>query len=313
MTDPKALRWGVVATVKAPLRRIAEFAAWHLELGAHRVSLYLDTPEPVPFNFLRTHRKLRVIACDDAYWADKNSKARRTHQRRQVLNASRCYHHSKLDWLGHLDVDEFLLPQRPIAQILSAVSPDSAALRVTVAEMLTGPGPTTHFKRPPRTLGLPKSVLHDLYPTFGDLLPQGFLGYTTHKQFARVGLGPLRFGIHRLLVDEGRLSNIEAPEDLNIGHAHTYDFDHFLEIMHYRMTHGSYRDQQNGNPRLHALLTGLMADEDPNALRQFYDEYCTARPALLAALSAQDLLISREMDLEGVVARHFGALPETDR
>ena len=33
------IRWGTVTTTNAPLPEILDFAAWHLELGAHRVHL----------------------------------------------------------------------------------------------------------------------------------------------------------------------------------------------------------------------------------------------------------------------------------
>ena len=35
-------RWGIVSTIKASEREILDFAAYHLELGAHRLYLYIN-------------------------------------------------------------------------------------------------------------------------------------------------------------------------------------------------------------------------------------------------------------------------------
>ena len=117
--------WGVVATIKADTATILRFAAYHLELGAHRIYIYLDTPNPEAQELLRAHPKARVIRCDDGYWKRHNGSRPEMHQPRQTLNATRAYNRAQeVDWLMHMDVDEFLVPSGRISDLLGAL-PDN--------------------------------------------------------------------------------------------------------------------------------------------------------------------------------------------
>jgi hypothetical protein len=57
------------------------------------------------------------------------------------------------------------------------------------------------------------------------------------------------------------------------------------------------------------VLAYLEETEGEAGLRHFYEEVCTARPALVAALKARGMLITREMDLDAAVLAEFGDLP----
>ena len=46
------------------------------------------------------------------------------------------------------------------------------------------------------------------------------------------------------------------------------------------------------------------------ALRLLFEEVCTARPDLIAALMHYGMLIERDMPLDTLVMRHFGHLPD---
>ena len=104
-------KWGIVATIKADTATILRFAAYHLDLGAHRIYVYLDDANPEAQEALREHPKCRVVRCDDGYWdRQNNGKRPPMHQPRQTLNATRAYNRAtEVDWLMHMDVDEFLM------------------------------------------------------------------------------------------------------------------------------------------------------------------------------------------------------------
>ena len=124
-------KWGVVATIKAPARDIMNFAAHHLDLGAHRIHIYLDALNAEAEAALRAHPKCRVIVCDDDYWRRRRHKGRPdAHQPRQSLNATHCLNRRpQVDWLAHIDVDEFLLPTSPLSAQLAAMSADTLSAR----------------------------------------------------------------------------------------------------------------------------------------------------------------------------------------
>ena len=71
-------KWGVVATIKAPAQDVLRFAAYHLDLGAHRLFIYLDEPNPEAYAPLKNHSKVRVFSCDDAFWKGGNASVRRS-------------------------------------------------------------------------------------------------------------------------------------------------------------------------------------------------------------------------------------------
>ena len=61
------------------------------------------------------------------------------HQVRQTQNATFTYHRkAEVDWLAHIDVDEFLWPAEPLAPLLAALPADIPYARVRPIEALSG-------------------------------------------------------------------------------------------------------------------------------------------------------------------------------
>ena len=69
------------------------------------------------------------------------------HQARQGSNARHANnrHANKdrpeVDWLAHIDTDEFLLPAQPVAETLAALPSECLCARVRPVEALAGSGP----------------------------------------------------------------------------------------------------------------------------------------------------------------------------
>ena len=201
-TDPAKLRWGIVSTVKAPLRKVAEFIAFHLDLGANRIHIHLDVHDPALADRL-AHPKVRFTQCDDAYWHGKPNRARATHQMRQVFNATRMYRITQLDWLAHIDVDEFILTDTPMTELLAAVDPNCTHVALQPVEMMDCPTDPRHFKR-----FAPRDLRGTIYPTFGNHIEGGFISTESPKIIARPGLPDVRLGIH------ARLRHARTAHDL---------------------------------------------------------------------------------------------------
>lgn len=301
-TDPAHLRWGIVSTVRGSMRQVARFIAFHLDLGANRIHIHLDVPDPHLAERL-SHPKVRFTQCDDAYWAGKPNQARSTHQMRQVFNATRMYRISKLDWLAHIDLDEVILAPARMADLLAGVDPDVAFVTVEPVEMLDSAGDPHHFKRPAEG-----AIKHLLYPLYGAFARGGFISTQSPKIIARTGLEGVRLGIHALR-HGGRVVRGGAQiGGLDLGHAHAPDFDTFQRHMAFRLEKGSYHDRKGQLNRLGHLIRTLMDDPDTDALRAFHREMCGATPERLDLLAAHDMLITRHLDLDAKVARYFGKL-----
>ncbi|UMA65691.1 glycosyltransferase family 2 protein [Roseivivax marinus] len=308
-------RWGLVATVDAAAADIARFVAHHLELGATALHLYLDTPNAEAEALLRERPEVHVTRCDAAYWSATGRARPEAHQLRQVRNATAVLQGAApdLDWLAHIDVDEFLLPEGDIAQALRGLPRDATFARMAPVELLApAPGEVPrHFKRTHRAAGRPPTVVEEIYPTFGLHLDGGFVSHVSGKVFARPGQEGVRFGIHTLRRGGAHLTTEHAVPGVALAHLHAASWEHFRDRFAFRRARGSYRVRENDGDRMSVgQILGFLHDtEGEEGLRAFFDEVCRDGPDLRARLSAHDMLVTRPLDLDGAVRRVFGQVP----
>ncbi len=307
-------RWGIVATIKAPRAAIERFAAWHLDQGAHRVLIYLDEGDQVLADALNRHPKLRVTACDDRYWQGRGRRPDK-HQVRQTMNATHAHNRAArdLDWLAHIDVDEFIAPDVPLADTLAALPADVLCARLRPWEALEPVADSPlHFKGFTRDPRARRDQTLTLYPRFGPWLNGGFLSHTAGKLIWRTGLKPLSVRIHNIYQNDIENPGMVELDDVPLLHFHAADRAHFMAAYRYRLTKGSYRadlkpnkPREDGGLSMHELLSRIEAAEGEAGLTAFYTEIATARPDLLAGLAQAGRLLTRDFDPELARARHF--------
>lgn len=318
MTTPT---WGVVATISAPTPDILNFAAWHLELGAGRVHVYLDEDQPAARAALRRHPRCRVILCDEGYWARRRRRNGRPekHQVRQSVNATHCYERGpRVDWLAHVDADEYLLPDSDLAKHLSALPAQALSARMRPLEALA---PDPGDPPPPGRVwckgfapspGRRRAETSVIYPTYGDHLNGGFLSHVVGKIFVRTGQADVSLRIHKAF--RGGKPD-PAPAELDacrVVHLHARSWDHWLRLYRYRLARGSYRDGLKPPPTsddmaltMNQLFATLEAEGGEDALRAFYNEVCTATPGLRSRLERHGHLHAVHLDLDEKRAIHF--------
>ena len=304
--------WGLVSTIKAEADDVLNFAAYHIEAGAHRLFLYLDAPCPKAMPFLQAHPKIRVIVCDEAYWLQRRNSYPEKHQIRQTLNATRAYRRqaSDLDWLIHIDIDEFLWSKTPIHRILADLPQEVFCARARPIESLGSNGTAfkAHMPRTPRR----SAIVQNLYPKFGDYLKGGFLSHEQGKVFARTGADNVTFRIHNVFVNgASNPDQVELPP-VDLCHLHSKNWDDWIAQYRYRLQKGSYRSElkpnrsrENGGTTLHEVLSMLEAEEGEAGLRSFYDEICADTPERRAQLKNHNLLKLRDLNLAKKRRTHF--------
>jgi len=296
MADP---RWGVAATVKAPVDQVLAFAAHHLDLGAHRVWLHFDDPEDPAAVALTDRNRVTVIRCDDAYWQGLCGRRPPTHQLRQMRNITRICKRAQMDWIAHLDVDEFLLAASPIPDILADLPPDRLVLRAEPFEALHTPGLpddifTARYFR--RGLGdADPGRAATLFGRFGRLLPKGMLSHTVGKCFFRTKVAGMIANIHGAKIDGERVFAGRFHPDLTLLHFHAEDPVRWQGNLHFRLSKGAYQFL----PDMQAHL--LAANEAEVAA--FYDAVQRAAPATIAALRDMGLLREVDLGLRAKIAR----------
>ncbi|MFO7757402.1 MAG: glycosyltransferase family 2 protein [Roseovarius sp.] len=312
--------WGVVATIKAPTSDILDFAAHHLDLGAHRVFIYLDAPDAAAEAALRAHPKCRVIDCDAAYWARRRKRGRpEQHQPRQSLNATHCLNRRpQVDWLAHLDADEFLWPATPLPEQLAALPGTAVSARIRPVEALAPdpgdppPQGSQWFKSCARLQARRREETDAIYPGFGPHLNGGFVSHVAGKVLVRTGLEGLSLRIHNAFRNGVRDDLPETLPDTWLCHLHAATWAHWHARYRFRLRQGSYRPglkpaplAQGAAPNMHALFRRLEETGGEAALRRFFAEVCTATPALRARLSGYGRLHAMALDLDIKRDRHF--------
>ena len=294
-------RWGIAATLKARPEQVLAFAAHHLDLGAARVWLHFDDPSDPAAALLSGRDRVHVIRCDEAYWQKLCGKRPDTHQVRQIRNVTRVLRQTKLDWIAHFDVDEFLLAERPVAEILDARPPTQLVLRVEPWEALHAPElPDDIYSARAfrRQIPADKTTLAaELYGDAGRLLEAGMLSHTVGKCFFRTGIPEMVGRIHGARIKGEPVPGGRFHPDLALLHFHAEARGDWLARLPYRLERGAYQYR----PAMQAWLRAAA----PPEVEGFYDKVQRARPELLAALRAAGLLREETLNLRRRVERRF--------
>lgn len=310
-----SVKWGVVSTVKAPMQEVLGFVAYHLERGAHRLYIYLDAPDDACYAALKAHPKVRVTQTDDVYWAKKGGRPAK-HQPRQTQNAADAYSKRvELDWLAHIDHDEFLVSDIPLEKQLRDLDEQCLCARVRPIEALAWDGPSCE-PRPFKGFALPmperRRMTEALYPNYGAHLNGGFLSHVAGKMIYRTGVEGLSVKIHNAFLGDQQNPGQQELRHTRLCHMHGETWETWQASYAYRKSKGAYRaelnapfDQGSGGLNMHSYLSKIEEDGGTSALRAFYDEVCTARPDLLKGLEAHGLLHWHQLDLDAAITQHF--------
>ncbi|WP_299591685.1 glycosyltransferase family 2 protein [uncultured Tateyamaria sp.] len=305
------MTWGLSATILAPAADILRFAAYHIEQGAHRLYIYLDDDNQAVCPPLKQHPKVRVQICDTAHWKRLCGQRPVKHQVRQTMNATHAYdRRAEVDWLIHMDADEFLVADRSISKHLEGLNSTQPHARARPMELLGGS--ETAFKAflPPGPSRA--KTVRATYPTFGPYLTGGFLSHVAGKLFVRTGLPDIQIRIHNAFQAGQILPNpVELPE-IALAHCHAKSWEAWRNTYAYRLEKGSYRAElkpamaaESGGITLHEVFNHLEASEGEDGLRAFYDEVIGDSPDMRARLQAHGLLREVDLNLDTLMAKHF--------
>lgn len=113
--------WSIVTTLRGAPATVVPFIAHHLATDAAGIQVYLDDDDPVLIALLAPLPRVSVTVCDDAYWAAAPRRGRPAMiVPRQLANIRHARRRTRTEWLVHIDMDEFLVPDGPGAAPLSA-------------------------------------------------------------------------------------------------------------------------------------------------------------------------------------------------
>ncbi len=295
--------WGICATVKAPVEQVLAFVAHHLSLGAAEITLCLDDPEDPAFPLLADLPDVTPIRCDGEWWAGFGQDRPDKHQVRQLRNINRILRHTALPWIAHLDVDEFLLPAAPIAEVLDRLPADQLMLRLPPFEALHDPAlpddifTATRFRGAMQGRAF-RSLRRAVFGDYAPLLPRGMLSHSEGKCFFRSGVPGFQARLHAGFLRGERLERAPDDPELELLHFHAQDRGAWLAALPFRLTRGAYQF----NTGLCDYLSAATEEETA----AFYQAVQTLGPEALQALDGAGLL--REVSL-GLRDRMAGLSP----
>lgn len=290
--------WGVVATVKAPEEQVLAFIAHHLALGAARIWVYFDDPDDPAYASVSRLRRVTAKRCTNWSWALRGGRPVSLINR-QIRNARHAQRKCRLDWLGHIDVDEFLHAHRPVADILGAVPPDLPGLLMEPFEAMYDPAlpddifTARHFRGP--LMGATRDLQTAIFGQAALVLSKGALSHVLGKGFCRIGFPDAVLRLHAVFVNKLHFHMPFHP-DLRILHFHAQNPESWLRDLPFRLRHGAYSFPDER--ALKDFLTGASDDDR----RAFYAETMTLTPEKLALLQAHDRLITADLHLRDKVA-----------
>ena len=289
MTD-----WGICATVKATPDQVLAFVAHHLGLGASQVWLHFDDPDDPAFEVASGLAGVEAIRCDEDYWTALMGRGPGKHQNRQSRNMQRVYAQTRLPWVAHIDVDEFLHPTQPIDRVLRALPQDQNLLRLPPFEALYDPAApddifTSRYFRAALRGNADEAARARVFGIYAPLLPSGVLSHSAGKCFFRTGLSRFEPRLHGAFRAGARVAGGAFCPDIALLHFHAEDPIRWKDRLHFRLTKGAYQY----NPPLQDWLSNASAPE----IDQFYDAVQTVRDDLLQRLRKETILRETHLHL----------------
>ncbi|MBO9450947.1 glycosyltransferase family 2 protein [Tropicibacter sp. R16_0] len=306
------VRWGVVCTCAEPTPLMVAFVAHHLEMGAHRIYLFLDQPNPELCDILADVRKCEIIVCDAAYWLETLGTDRPVStEKRQIQNAFNAYGRAEVDWLAHVDADEFLHSDVDLSRYLGAV-PDGVdyvavpnverVFDSTVAQRHLFDGV---MRRPlPRSWVKQEAIFSDDITPY---LSRGLPAHGSGKSIMRTGVGLLP-GIHSPRSSSSMERRATAIDGVGVSVFH-YDG---LTGLHWVMKLRRLYFNQNQKVSKHSLLgtprgeqLHYVADNEGefDALFDLHQMLKTLHPDDIERLDMLGLICRGQIDPLGAIER----------
>ena len=266
-----AAAFGLVATVKAPTEQLLAFLTWHLDQGASHISLYFDDPDDPAHDACRRlagPAQLSLTRCDARHWARLKGRPDR-HQNRQSKNAAHAYRASRLDWLGHIDCDEFLLArQQPLSEMLASLPSGQILCRAEPFEAMHDPSLADDIYTARAFRGALKAghaaLRGKVMGRYASYLPEAMLSHSVGKALFRCGISGLSPRLHGAFMGGERLPGPPFQPGLQLLHFHAQDRAAWTRALPFRLTRGAYQY----HPQLQAFLSAA----SPEEIADFYDE-----------------------------------------
>lgn len=301
------MSWGIVSMISEPDPLVLAWVAHNLRLGADQITIFLDGDHPQLEKTLAGLEKVSLTRVDPDHWPFDDPRPEKIGPR-QVIALNNAYAHAEVDWLLHIDADEFLDFEDVdswLAQLPSEVV--SAMAHVAERFHVGAPDPRNIFDgvfRVPAPAEM-EDQLDRIDGAAAPYLDYGVTGYETGKSFFRVGRG-LDLRVH-CPFNPGSLVSQSLP-----GHPLLH-FDGLTALSWVRKKQRLLRQQPKAiyvqRPGWRAQFrTVVDIEENITPLLELYHQLKCLSPERLTALEELGLIRHNKLDLLTAVRKVFPTL-----
>ena len=299
--------WGVVATVKEQRNLLIAFVSYYASIGADCIYVYLDEDDVQTRDQIATVPGCQVVLADPAYFRNEwNCGRPKSHRRRQRLNATNAYRRADVDWLLHVDADEFLICP-DFRDFLAKCPEDVETIRILNGERVFAGGaarPTVFDGWQLLPGGLKpwqrKHFVNDDVRRFTD---SGFCGHMLGKSVTRTGRD-YRLGIHAPL--KRHAFDQITSSDPALCHFDGLTALHWmLKLLRYKDAGLNTERTRSSQFRYEQIKYLLEAKTDGRAVERLHDSIRVYEPGLLENLQKRGIAAPIDLDVSGAVSRFF--------
>ena len=272
------------------------FVAHHLTLGADRIQLFFDDPDDPAADTLRQIDRVLVTRCTDAFWTKNGFPRAEKLQERQRRVLRRVYRSTNLDWMLHIDIDEYMQTKQPISALLERTPKDQPVVKAAPFESMYDPTLKDDlftgrlFRGWVQDPDLRRIVFGNLAP----ILTGGMLSHRQGKCFFRSGVEGLVPTVHNARLNGATTNEMPFHPDLTLLHFHANEPDQWVASAHSRARSGSYSFQ----PMLAEHILSL----DQEQLYAFFQQVHHLLPETEQLLRDNGLLVEADLHLRDKVA-----------
>ncbi len=288
---------------------LAAFAAHYAQMGASAIRLYFDRPDPEAAALLARIPEVEVIEADARFYTSEIGVRGKPDalNRKQRMNADHALGSMDVDWLLHVDADEFLACD-DVAATLAAQPEEVDSLHIPNGERawIEGEPPRTIFDgvlRFPVT-GRPRRVRRVLGPEVAEFTDRGLCGHMRGKSITRTGRG-LSLGLHKPRRDPP--ARIAEAADMTLCHFDGLTRAHWVAKLLRYAALGMYAEPKAHHRSRHAQVQYVKAaGEDPQAAFALHDRVRLIPADKAAEWRAVGLIAPMPCDPAGAARAVFG-------
>lgn len=299
-----SVEWQVGAILNEPLADTLRFAAWYLEMGASKITLFFDNPQDPAIRVLGNHAKISCVPCDAAFWASVGMSPNVRFVRRQIRAITDYYRRQSDGWFLNVDCDEFLYAKNgTVSDFLATVGGDVDFVRVETAEVVSAPHLHSGLTyRMPMDRAAASQVYLDDKRFFGPRR-RGLIGHPQGKCLVRAGNVKLKLRQHWPEHIEKQLVKEQfepARGRMALLHHIGLDYDVWRKKLDWRLGANGFTV-----PLTEQLENAMSSEAPEEGLKSLYQALHSMDAQQVERLEAAGARLPVTVDFDSITRRHF--------